>query len=126
MMINMKKLLLLIILSFLSAQSLSKVGDTYWCSMTQFINVTVNEIEKQPLELFNFEREKEQIIFYSDGYFRDWSAPVTIQYNTEAAAEIFKGGTEGGGIFKYMDGSFGFNFFSPTRAHTILADCSIN
>jgi len=51
---------------------------------------------------------------------------VTSQYNTEAAAEIFKGGTEGGGIFKYMDGSFGFNFFSPTRAHTILADCSIN
>ncbi|MDC0910898.1 hypothetical protein OAQ44_02730 [Candidatus Pseudothioglobus singularis] len=122
----MKKLLLLLILSVLSAQSLSKVGDTYWCSMTQFINVTVNEIEKQPLELFNFEREKEQVIFYSAGYFGGWSAPVTIQYDTEAAAEIFKGGTEGGGIFKYMNGSFGFNFLSPTRAHTILADCSIN
>ena len=122
----MKKLLLILFFFLFTTQSLAKVGDTYWCSMTQFINLTVSEIEKQPLELFNFEREKEQIIFYSDGYFRGWSAPVTIQYNTEAAAEIFKGGTEGGGIFKYMDGSFGFNFFSPTRAHTILADCSIN
>jgi len=121
----MKKLLLILLLSLLSTQSFAKVGDTYRCSMTQFINLTANEIEKQPLELFNFEREKEQVIFYSDGYFRSWSAPVTAQYNTEAAAEIFKGGTEGGGFFKYRDGSFGFNYLGPTRAHTILADCLI-
>ena len=121
----MKKILLILLISLLSTQGLAKVGDTYSCAMTQFINLTVNEIEKQPLELFNFEREKEQIIFYSDGYFRDWNTPVTAQYNTEAAAEIFKGGTEGGGFFKYRDGSFGFNYLGPTRAHTILADCLI-
>jgi hypothetical protein len=121
----MKKLLLILLTSLLSTQGLAKVGDTYSCAMTQFINLTVNEIEKQPLELFKFEREKERIIFYSNGYLRDWTAPVTAQYNTEAAAEIFKGGTEGGGFFKYRDGSFGFNYLGPTRAHTILADCLI-
>jgi hypothetical protein len=121
----MKKLLLILLISLLSTQGLAKVGDTYSCTMTQFINLTVNEIEKQPLELFKFEREKERIIFYSNGYLRDWTAPVTAQYNTEAAAEIFKGGTEGGGFFKYRDGSFGFNYLGPTRAHTILADCLI-
>jgi hypothetical protein len=120
----MKKLLLLFLFLF-STQGLSKVGDTYWCSMTQFINLTENGVDKQSLEFFNFDREKEQIVFYSDGYFRDWSAPVTSQYNTEAAAEIFKGGTEGGGLFKYRDGSFGFNYLGPTRAHTILANCLI-
>ena len=122
----MKKQLLILLTALLSTQGLAKVGDTYSCAMTQFINLTVNEIEKQPLELFKFEREKKRIIFYSNGYLRDWTAPVTAQYNTEAAAEIFKGGTEGGGFFKYRDGSFGFNYFGPTRAHTVLADCTIH
>ena len=121
----MKKLLLLLILSVLSAQSLSKVGDTYWCSMTQFINLTVNEIEERPLESFHFFRDKEQIAFLSSSYLGGWTTDVTSQHQTDTQ-DIFSGGSAAGGFFKYHNGSFGFNYFGPTRAHTILAACSIN
>ena len=60
----MKKLLLLLILSFLSTQSLAKVGDVYYCEITQYVVIYDDrfiEVWNRVGTKFKFKREKDKL-----------------------------------------------------------------
>ena len=66
----MKKLLLLILLFSLSMISMAKVGDSYNCTMRQFMDVTPDKIYQKPLQEFTFVMKEDKIVFTVDkGYF---------------------------------------------------------
>ena len=49
---------------------MAKVGDTYNCSMRQFMDITPYKIYQKPLEEFTFVMEEDKIVFTVDkGYF---------------------------------------------------------
>ena len=63
----MKKLLLLLLLSFLSSSSLAKIGDMYVCDMGEHYSTEVffDGVVKRELEQFTFKREKDYITIFS-------------------------------------------------------------
>ena len=98
----MKKLLILLLLSFLSNQSLAKIGDVYYCEWYHLVKIPpkisrsydegintklINEIDKK----FTFLREKNQIILNSqDGFFNYLKIPVNFRDDDE----YFSGGSD--------------------------------
>ena len=66
----MKKPLFLLILIALSSATMAKVGDSYNCTMRQFMDVTPDKIYQKPLEEFTFVMLEDNIVFTVDkGYF---------------------------------------------------------
>ena len=60
----MKKLLLILLLSFFSTQSLAKVGDVYFCNETKniFIYAEDGKVESYKLDSFSFKNNEDGII----------------------------------------------------------------
>jgi hypothetical protein len=65
----MKKLLLILLLSFLSKTSLAKVGDVYYCDVIQHHTIyhhqTVDTLEFAP-PIFKFKLENDSLILFTD------------------------------------------------------------
>ena len=58
----MKKLLLLLLFSFLSTQSLAKVGDVYYCNTSKYVWVEADSISNFEIK-FKFKWEEDHIVF---------------------------------------------------------------
>jgi len=66
----MKKIPLTLLLSIISCQSIGAVGDSYNCTMRQFMDVTPDKIYQKPLQEFTFVMKEDKIVFTVDkGYF---------------------------------------------------------
>ena len=59
----MKKLLLLLLLTFLSTQGLTDVGDVYYCEMKSYSSMSLNGQENYELEIFKFKWGEGKLFF---------------------------------------------------------------
>ena len=97
-----KKILLILILSLLSIQSFAKVGDVYYCEMTQAIELKEGKLINYIPQKFKFTVESENIIRFGldANYFRG-SAFEVIEFSDNG--EQFYGDN-----FEYSYGNFYF------------------
>ena len=98
----MKKTLLILILTLLSIQSFAKVGDVYYCEMTQAIELKEGKLINYIPQKFKFTIESENIISFGldTNYFRG-SAFKIIEFSDNG--EQFYGDN-----FEYSYGDFYF------------------
>jgi hypothetical protein len=98
----MKKTLLILFLSFLSTQGFAKVGDVYYCEMTQAIELKEGKLVHYIPQKFKFTIESDNIIRFGldTNYFRG-SAFEVIEFSNNG--EQFYGDN-----FKYSYGDFYF------------------
>ena len=98
----MKKILLILILSLLSIPSFAKVGDVYYCEMTQAIELKEGKLINYIPQKFKFTVESENIIRFGldANYFRG-SAFEVIEFSDNG--EQFYGDN-----FEYSYGNFYF------------------
>ena len=98
----MKKLLLLVILSFLSLNSLAKVGDVYYCEMTQAIELKEGRLINYIPQKFKFTIDSDNMIRFGldSNYFKGSTFDV-IEFSNNG--EQFYGDN-----FKYSYGDFYF------------------
>ena len=98
----MKKTLLILFLSFLSTQGFAKVGDVYYCEMTQAIELKEGRLINYIPQKFKFTIESENIISFGldTNYFRG-SVFKVIEFSDNG--EQFYGDN-----FEYSYGNFYF------------------
>ena len=98
----MKKTLLFLFLSFLSAQGFAKVGDVYYCEMTQAIELKEGRLINYIPQKFKFTIDSDNIIRFGldDNYFKGSTFEV-IQFSNNG--EQFYGDN-----FEYSYGDFYF------------------
>ena len=98
----MKKTLLILFLSFLSTQGFTKVGDVYYCEMTQAIELKEGKLVNYIPQKFKFTIESDNKIRFGldTNYFRG-SAFEVIEFSNNG--EQFYGDN-----FKYSYGDFYF------------------
>jgi hypothetical protein len=121
----MKKLLLLLILSFFSAQSIAKIGDVYYCNMTKFVGVLPDKpVVNYKLETFKFKWTEDSMVFSGNGYLGNSEVPITMVANMTTELDFFATdplnmmATFGKGILSVVQRA------SPIGFHVIIADCS--
>jgi len=97
-----KKILLILILSLFSIKSFAKVGDVYYCEMTQAIELKEGKLINYIPQKFKFTVESENIIRFGldANYFRG-SAFEVIEFSDDG--EQFYGDN-----FEYSYGNFYF------------------
>ena len=145
----MKKLLLLLVLSLMSLNSLAKVGDVYYCEpyldyqigkSIDYVNGEYKFIgtvkKEKDLENFSFLR-KAKIIKFSESFRWAESMPYKlVPGNSNYAKEEFQGyedfltkNSDGVMNFVYSEtrkeGLFSFTFQGPNIIWVIMADCEI-
>ena len=98
----MKKTLLFLFLSFLSAQGFAKVGDVYYCEMTQAIELKEGRLINYIPQKFKFTIDSDNIIRFGldDNYFKGSTFEV-IEFSNNG--EQFYGDN-----FEYSYGDFYF------------------
>ena len=98
----MKKTLLILFLSFLSSQSFAKVGDVYYCEMTQAIELKEGKLINYIPQKFKFTIDSENMIRFGldANYFRGSTFNV-IEFSDNG--EQFYGDN-----FEYSYGDFYF------------------
>ena len=98
----MKKTLLILILSFLSTQGFAKVGDVYYCEMTQAIELKEGKLINYIPQKFKFTIESDNMIrFGLDANYFKGSAFEVIEFSKNG--EQFYGDN-----FEYSYGDFYF------------------
>ena len=126
----MKKLLLLLTLSFLSSISLAKVGDTYLCEEKNHIAIVhgINSMygDAKPFDTFIFEKKKDKIVF------KNFMFASSIPINFSKHEEDFRGGNRKVGVFDYQEknalyhiGNFSYVAQGPSSVRVIMAECQI-
>ena len=98
----MKKTLLILFLSFLSTQGFAKVGDVYYCEMTQAIELKEGKLVNYIPQKFKFTIDSDNMIRFGldSNYFRGSAFEVIEFFNN---GEQFYGDN-----FKYSYGDFYF------------------
>ena len=98
----MKKTLLILFLSFLSTQGFAKVGDVYYCEMTQAIELKEGKLINYIPQKFKFTIESDNMIRFGldSNYFKGSTFEV-IEFSNNG--EQFYGDN-----FKYSYGDFYF------------------
>ena len=116
----MKKLLLILLLSFLSKTSYAKVGDVYYCDVIQHHTIyhykTVDTLESAP-PIFKFKLENDSLILFNDEKdVKDSNASASTEFqiiyynpekvlNNEDKVEVFGAQNEYSSIV-YADGYY--------------------
>ena len=116
----MKKILLILLLSFLSKTSLAKVGDVYYCDVIQHHTIyhykTVDTLESAP-PIFKFKLENDSLILFNDEKdVKDSNASASTEFqiiyynpekvlNNEDKVEVFGAQNEYSSIV-YADGYY--------------------
>ena len=98
----MKKILLILFLSFLSTQGFAKVGDVYYCEMTQAIELKEGRLINYIPQKFKFTIDSDNMIRFGldANYFKGSAFEVIEFFNN---GEQFYGDN-----FKYSYGDFYF------------------
>jgi hypothetical protein len=136
----MKKLLLLLLFSFFSTQSLAKVGDVYYCIMNQNTNVTESGVNELELERFKISVGETSFGVFDSHifYFRldDIGDQMVsgLEYDSKSEysedlkkfidIETYSGGNQGQTI-QYNNGDFYFSDVRPPSIRTVIANCEI-
>ena len=119
----MKKLLLLLILSFLSLNSLAKVGDVYYCVTKSYSSINLEGIHNFETNNFKFKFMKNKIVF--DDEFEPLFAyrELPITFGDE---EYFIARSPHNDMPEYAIYSYGDFYFSLGRGggvFTVVAEC---
>ena len=126
----MKKLLLLLLLSFFSTQSLAKVGDVYYCEMKQFVIMMPDRLVEpgnRVGERFKFKREKDKLLIRDSKWFGNMTMIVSSQYGDESfrANPEFVNIIDDSSVISYLDGDFGYSWVMGGFIRSFLAECEI-
>ena len=126
----MRKLFLLLLISFLSSSSLAKIGDMYVCDMGEHYSTEVffDGVVKRELEQFTFKREKDSITIFSkeEGGFERGSFDIYEYFGSEEfEAEGWKILISYHNSYSEDDikevGFFNYVILHPTRGMTTVA-----
>ena len=123
----MKKLLLLLLLSFLSTQSLAKVGDVYYCVMKNYSSMSNRGIEIYDINNFKFKREKEKLIF-DDRFIPISDKEIPITFSGEGTDFLFMAQSSNSGRFEsvvYSNGKFHYSLTSSNAVFSVVAECDV-
>ena len=108
MLTSMKKLLLLLLITFISTKAFAVVGHTYYCEIENAVGLSISEgvIPLGP-ERFKFTREKKEIVFSGHYYLDGITIPTDKRKKTSTS---FSGGNS---LYSFMFvdmGKFGSNY----------------
>ena len=125
----MKKLLLLILLFSLSTISMAKVGDSYNCTMRQFMDITPDKIYQKPLQEFTFVMLEDKIVFTVDsGYFAGLDGYLEMEYSryreSSSTGEHFfveENNLRDSGVFD--DNHFNYTYREGALTQQMIAIC---
>ena len=139
----MKKILLLLLLSFISTQTIARVGEIYYCEFYSFVNIPIKASAyyddgistnwlREKNKQFTFLREKNQIILNSQGgdLFNYLKIPVNLKHGyTTEVDEYFSGAEHSTDLsftsFMSIASSFGSTtestFYYNSKHHDIYA-----
>ena len=126
----MKKLLLLLLLSFLSTQSLAKVGDVYYCEMKQFVIMMPDRLVEpgnRVGERFKFKREKDKLLMRDSRFFGNMTMIVSLQWGDENFQANPKWGSiiQKDIVINYSNGGFGYSSVGAGMIDSFIAHCEI-
>ena len=133
----MKKLLLLLLLFSLSANSMAKVGDNYYCWMKQFMDITPDKIYQKPLEEFTFLMEEDKIVFTVEkGYFAGFLLGEYFELEMSRYRELSYSGVPRESFFVaenklrengvFDDGHFNYTHIEGPLTQQMIARCVKN
>jgi len=118
----MKKLILLLILSFISAQGLAKVNDLYYCDEISKAIVFKDSTIMDAFETvgnFTFKRTKDEIIF------EGWpSIKITSSLDETFTADGVE--LKNYSYFTYIDGNYYYSELSGSSVMVTIAKCNIS
>ena len=131
----MKKLLLLLILSFCSAQSFAKDGDVYYCEMKSYSSTSnsfqVNYeyfYETYDVNNFKFKWDNNNLIF-SDSFISISRKKLVLLPDGGTSDSIFSAQTSDAyfaseieSVF-YSNGNFYYSMVSPSAVFSVVAKC---
>jgi|GEM_PF-1316980 hypothetical protein len=124
----MKKILFILLLPFLSTNTLADVGETYYCDEIRIVIISEKEVKEFDFgamaRKFNFVREADKIIFdkgkgYQRHYLTDRQYPIFWQ-----KGESFQASDDSGTLY-YTDGLFNYSNVSAKDIFSIVARCEI-
>jgi hypothetical protein len=123
----MKKLLLTLFFFLLSSQSFGKVGDVYFCSMTQHHKVTESQVEEMELYKFNMgsgiDESKYNTPFLTFSW-GDMSVPYYISRVKHKPEDNYTGSSYGFTV-QFQDGNFYFSAIHKKFIRLVIAECEI-
>ena len=138
----MKKLLLILLVSFLSSNSLAKVGDVYYCEPNLHIETRYGQVFEEELEPFSFLR-KEKVVKFSESFFWADSMPYKLVPGNSSYGQALKEEFQGyddftnqqsggsGGVINFVytqtgeEGQFSFTLQFSDVVWVIIAECEI-
>ena len=132
----MKKLFVILLLSFFSTQSIAEVGDTYYCIMNQHIKLTDSGVEEVKLERFKIKvkefgmlKSMQNPAFsfnWGDGEMQEGYTIFNLEYDSEyidyKKVERYSGSNYGQTVH-YHDGDFYFAGMGKEHIKSIMAKC---
>lgn len=125
----MKKLILTTFFLLLSAQSFGKVGDVYFCNMTQHHKVTESQVEEMELYKFNIGSGDYESKYLSNAAFLtfswgDMSVPYYISDVKHKPEDNYSGSSYGFTV-QFHEGSFYFSAIHKKFIRLVIAECEI-
>ena len=121
---KMRKIIL-IIFSFClihSSQSLAKIGDVYYCTISNNVTVTAKKVHRHREERFTFKRTGKKLIFGSTGLFKDLTLDRELDFGKEGFVYQTPNQT-----FFYRPSGFTFTSHDPKSAglDVVIGSCSV-
>ena len=120
----MKKLLLTLLISIISSQSISSVGDVYCCNITKFVDVSAdkNIIRYKPTSL-KFQWKEESIAFSGGSWLGTKEVPI-VASQTGFEKDDFIANDELNTVIWFGDGFLRVAFHQNYGIYSIIAECS--
>lgn len=123
----MKKLILTIFFLLLSTQSFGKVGDVYFCNMTQHHKVTESQVEEMELYKFNMGSGVDESNYNYPFLTFSWgemSEPYYISDVKHKPEDNYSGSSYGFTV-QFHEGSFYFSAIHKKFIRLVIAECEI-
>ena len=118
----MKKLLLTLLLSIISSQSIGAVEDVYFCNITKFVDISADKdiIKYKPTSL-KFQWKEESIAFSGGSWLGTSEVPIVAQpgYKVDFIAN-----DQLNTVIHFGDGILRVAFHQNYGIYSIIAECS--
>ena len=136
----MKKLFVILLLSFFSTQSIAEVGDTYYCIMNQHIKLTDSGVEELKLERFKIKVKEYGMLksMQNPAFTFHWGEGgkegsysnmiLNLEYEWDSidykTVETYSGSWKGQTVY-YHDGNFYFAGMGKKHIKVVMAECEV-
>ena len=119
----MKKLILILFLSFLANQSLAKIGDVYFCNITKFVDVSADKdiIKYKPTSL-KFQWKEDSIAFSGGSWLGTSEVPI-VAGNPLPKIDLVAN-DKLNTVIHFGDGILRVAFHQNYGIYSIIAECS--